>query len=471
MRIGRCQDAGVRNKSDLRMTKVSHLNQVRRFAPRKHRGMGDHRPVRARTENRSRSLFLAENLLAVLLRDLHSRPASRIYVLRSVRQRRKRCPRMITQPERILYFNSWSTAHGGSSTSLLDIVRSVDRRRFDPVVVCPEPGDLPARLAEIGVAVVIHPLSRLNREEAWKFLREVPWYLRLLRQQRVALVHGNTSCSRRSLLQATAIGRLPYVQHMRNGAREPGLTLGCRYAARILVNSNSAAAELHADPALAPKTITIHNAVDLAAYEARDDRRAELGGGTRPIIGFVGQIVPRKGVTTLIRAMRSVIDRFPDAWLVIAGCAPPDETAYETECRSLVTQLRMSGNVRFVGYRRDVPAWMRTFDVFALPTRSEPFGKVVVEAMAAGCPVVASAVGGIPEIITGPELGTLIEPDTDAALAQSILAFLENPPHARAVAEAGRQHALEHFGLGGMVGRLQDLYDEILKERRNSQAA
>jgi glycosyltransferase involved in cell wall biosynthesis len=374
-------------------------------------------------------------------------------------------------PRRVLYFNSWSTAHGGSSTSLIDIVRTLDRRRFEPLVVCPEPGELPSRLLEIDVPVTIHPLSRLNREEGWKFLREVPWYMRLLRRQQVSLVHGNTSTSRRSLLQAAALARLPYVQHIRNGARQPGLTVGCRYATRVIVNSNDAGRALYADPMLASKTVTIHNAVDLTAHDVRDDRRAELQAGTRPVIGFVGQIVPRKGVTTLLRAMRSVIDRHPDALLAIVGCAPPDDQTYDVECRSLTSQLDLADSVRFVGYRRDVPSWMRTFDVFALPSQSEPFGKVVVEAMAAGCPVVASRVGGIPEIVSRPDLGTLIAPDSADALARAILEFLDDRVRARAVADAGRRHAIAHFGLAAMVGRLQDLYDEILGTRRGSRAA
>ena len=373
-------------------------------------------------------------------------------------------------PRRVLYFNTWSSAHGGSSTSLLDIVRSLDRRRFEPLVVCPEPGELPRRLAAIDVPVIIHQLSRFNREEVWDFLREVPWYLRLLRRQRIALVHGNTSSSRRSLLQATAIARLPYIQHVRNGARAPRLTIGCRYAARIVTNSNGAAAELYADPLLSPKTVTLYNAVDLAAYESRDDRRMEIGAGSRPVVGFVGQIVPRKGVLTLLRAFPAVLERFPEAWLVIVGCAPPGETAYEDACRATATELGIQEHVRFVGYRTDVPAWMRTFDVFALPTRSEPFGKVIIEAMAAGCPVVASRVGGIPEIMTGPELGTLVEPDDESALARGIHEYLANPGRAASVASAGRRHAVSRFGLAGMMQQLQDLYDDVLAGRPASAA-
>lgn len=366
--------------------------------------------------------------------------------------------------QRILYFNSWSTAHGGSSTSLLDIVRSLDRRRYAPLVVCPEPGDLPARLAEVDVPVVIHPLSRLNREEAWRFVKEVWWYVRFLRRQGVALVHGNTSASRRSLLQAAHIARVPYVQHVRNGMGRPLESVGCRYASRIIVNSHDAATALRREPTMASKTVTIHNAVDLRPYDESDDRRAELS-GDGPVIGFVGQIVPRKGVQTLIEAFAAVRERYPGARLAIVGCAPPDDTSYEAACRQLVEDKRLEPAVHFVGYRRDIPAWMRSFDVFALPTRAEPFGKVVVEAMAAGCPVVASRVGGIPEIITDPGLGTLIDPDNPQALAGAILEYLDDPERARSAAAAGRAHAREHFGLERMMARLQGMYDDVLRER------
>jgi glycosyltransferase involved in cell wall biosynthesis len=114
---------------------------------------------------------------------------------------------------------------------------------------------------------------------------------------------------------------------------------------------------------------------------------------------------------------------------------------------------------------------MRTFDLFALPTRAEPFGKVVVEAMAAGCPVLASRVGGIPEIISDKKYGTLIDPESESVLATSIIDLLENRDRARAVAEAGRQRAFEEFSLDGMMFRLQDVYDLVLARHRRSRAA
>ncbi len=363
----------------------------------------------------------------------------------------------------ILYVNSWSSAHGGSATSLLDIVSRLDRVRFDPVVVCPEPGDLPQRLAEINVPVVIHPLSRLTKREVWAFMTEVAWYTRLLRARRIALVHGNTSASRRSVVQAAAWCRVPYVQHVRNPVKGARSQFGYRVASRIVTNSNAVAAELRADTLFAHKTVTIYNAVDLSRYDERDDRRQELDARDRLVIGFVGQIVPRKGVTTLIQALPAVLQRFPTALLAIVGCPPPDETDYDRACRALVDELGLSQHVRFVGYRRDIPAWMRSFDVFALPTRSEPFGKVVIEAMAAGTPVVATHVGGIPEIVTGPELGSLVSPDDPAAIAREIMRYLADPELRAEVGRVSAESVRMRFGLDAMMMRLEQLYDELLK--------
>jgi L-malate glycosyltransferase len=365
----------------------------------------------------------------------------------------------------VLFVNSWSTAHGGSSTSLIDVVTHLDPGRYRPVVMCPSDGELPSRLRDAGVRVVIRGIHRPTREEFHRFVLEVPQHWKWLRSERVALVHGNTSASRRSIVQAAALARVPYVQHVRNVVKNPRGSYGYHAAARIVCNSDATGAVFRADSAFQQKTLTLYNAVDLSRYEQENEtRRAELGiDEARPVIGFVGQIVPRKGVTTLITAMTSIVARVPNVLLVIVGCPPPDETEYDTECRRLVSTLGLDNHVRFLGYRRDVPAFMRTFDVFALPTRSEPFGKVVIEAMAAGCPAVAADVGGIPEIVTGPQLGTLIPPDNPAALSSALLAYLTNPESRAAVSRLGAASVRARFSMASMLRNLQEVYDEILE--------
>jgi glycosyltransferase involved in cell wall biosynthesis len=171
-------------------------------------------------------------------------------------------------------------------------------------------------------------------------------------------------------------------------------------------------------------------------------------------------------VDTLVHAFAKVRQAVPDSLLVLVGCPPPDETAYETQCRALIRDLGLGAAVRFVGYRLDVPAWMRTFDVFALPTRSEPFGKVVIEAMAAGRPVVASAVGGIPEIVTSPELGTLIRPDDSTQLAVAVIDYLRQREKARRTGARAAASVRERFGLTSMISALEGLYREVLAGSR-----
>lgn len=370
----------------------------------------------------------------------------------------------MAEPRNILYLNSWSTAHGGSSTSLIDVVTHLDPARYRPVVMCPTDGDLPRRLRDVGARVVLRGMHRPTREELTKFVAEVPRHWRWLRAEEIALVHGNTSSSRRSIVQAAVLGGIPYVQHVRSMVRGSTATYGFRKASRIVCNSDEVASALRRDAALGSKTVTIYNAVDLSRYDSDEDtRREEIGvAPSRPIVGFVGRIVPSKGVTTLIGAMPDIRARVPDALLVLVGCPPPDETEYDAECRAMVERLGLTEHVRFVGYRRDVPAWMRTFNVFALPTRAEAFGKVVIEAMAAGCPVVASRVGGIPEIVTEPGLGTLVAPDDPKAVAAAVLPYLTDPRQARDVGSRGAASVRERFGMGRMLGRLQALYDEVL---------
>ena len=371
------------------------------------------------------------------------------------------------RPRRVLYFNSWSSAHGGSATSLIDLVCALDPARYHPIVLCPEAGELPDRLRGAGIDVRVHALSVLNREHAVRFIAEIPAYMRLLWRDGIDLVHGNTAATRRSIVQAAAFMRVPYVQHVRNAPLQLHDRYGYRLARRIITNSQSVAEVFKADHALAKKTVTIYNAVDLAHYDDdTDTRHSEVAPPGTPIVGFVGHIVPDKGITTLLDAMPQVLQAVPNARFVLVGRAPDGYESFEQECRDRVAAMGIADRVTWTGYRHDVPAWMRTFSVFAFPTRREAFGKVVIEAMAARCPVVASRVGGVPEIIADTRVGALVPVDDAAALARGVITYLQDAVGAAHVGEAGAAHVRRLFTLPAMAASLQDLYDEVLDERR-----
>lgn len=366
-------------------------------------------------------------------------------------------------PKRVLLVNPWSSCHGGTSMVLLEFVKHLDRSRFEPVVLCPKPGELTERLEEIGVPYVVHRLPGLTKEAIPRFLRESFWYWRWLRGEGFDLIHLNGPKWKSCIAWAARLCRIPLVVHVHNPARHVEKNFSLRWAQRIMPVSDAVGQSLYQSPLYKHRTLTLHNGVELDRFAmGGPDHRSKITFPNQTLIGFVGQIVPRKGLVTLLKAMPQVLARHTNVRLLIVGCAPSGEEAYESECRILVKQLQIENHVEFLGFKRDVDRWMRTFDLFVLPTRSEPFGKVIIEAMTAGCPVIASRVGGIPEIIQDEKHGTLIPPDDPGSLATAILEYLDNPDRRESVSKAGCQHVRENFSIEAMITKLESVYTDVI---------
>jgi glycosyltransferase involved in cell wall biosynthesis len=136
----------------------------------------------------------------------------------------------------------------------------------------------------------------------------------------------------------------------------------------------------------------------------------------------------------------------------------------EGPLRAQASFMGCEGRVKFLGWRDDIPEIMPLFDVFVLPSLNEGMGRVLVEAMAAGRPVVASRVGGIPDLVRHGETGFLVAPRDDEAIAASISLLLSNPRMAERMGEQGRLRCHE-FGLPAMIARLDELYRNMAAMR------
>lgn len=161
----------------------------------------------------------------------------------------------------------------------------------------------------------------------------------------------------------------------------------------------------------ADKVATVYNGIDTKQFGNFNHTRQEacerlyLPNKETFIFGTVGRLTKVKGQVLLLKAFASVCRRYPDTLLVLAGKGP-----LEAELRHLAAELNIQKRVVFLGYRKDIPDVLRTYDVFVLPSLSEGFGLALVEAMATGIPVIASRVGGIPEILNSPNLGIMVSP-------------------------------------------------------------
>ena len=190
--------------------------------------------------------------------------------------------------------------------------------------------------------------------------------------------------------------------------------------------------------------------------DIRVRERSRVTSGT--VIGYVGRLSREKGVDVLIRALSTL----PEASAVLVGDGP-DRQSLE----SLAGDLGLATRVTFAGWQADPRPWYAGFDVFALPSRSEGLGTAAVEALLAECPVVASRVGGTPEVVIEGQTGFLVPPEDVEALAGSLAVLLGDAERRRRMGARGREFALERFGLDRMLRSYERVYDELVDGGRS----
>ncbi|MEU3949502.1 glycogen synthase [Streptomyces sp. NPDC029526] len=223
-------------------------------------------------------------------------------------------------------------------------------------------------------------------------------------------------------------------------------------------------------PALDPARVHIvHNGIDTALYrpDPGTDALDRIGlDRSRPYVLFVGRITRQKGVPHLLRAVRGID---PDAQVVLCAGAP-DTPEIDREFRELYEELRgVRAGVHWIPRmlpRPEVIQLLTHATVFVCPSVYEPLGIVNLEAMACGTPVVASRVGGIPEVVADGSTGVLVDVDDDfeAGLARALDTVLGDPAAARRMGEAGRERAVGEFGWDAVARRTVRLYEEILEQ-------
>ena len=176
-----------------------------------------------------------------------------------------------------------------------------------------------------------------------------------------------------------------------------------------------------------------------------------------PLALAVGRLIAQKDHATLLRAFARVRSALPEARLAILGAGP-----LETETRALVAELGLVDAVALPG-RTDIRDWLERADVFVHTSRWEGFGIVLLEAMLAGLPVVATRVSAVPEVVADGETGVLVEAGDVAALAAALEALLSDAERAAALGEAGRRRARDEFSVGRMAERTHAVYEEALR--------
>lgn len=377
-------------------------------------------------------------------------------------------------PVRVMKFMT-IFALGGTEKQVVTTASRIDPRRFELEFGCfKRRGQLLDEILELGIPVTEYPVNSFFRPSA---LRQQVALARHLQQRHIQVMHSYNFYSNVFAIPAARIAGVPCVVA---SIRDTGVYLNavqrrvhraaCSLAHRILVNANAIRDWLIADGYDARKITVIPNGLDVAAYARRrggTSVRAELGlADDAQLIVVMARINRDKGIDCFVDAAARLAPRFPKAEFVIVGgdFAPlvdgsiPPEIAYRREVEARAARAGIAGRVHFTGFRTDIPEILAETAVSVLPSFSEGLSNTLLESMAAGVPVVATGVGGTPEVIEHGQSGLLVPARDDGALADAIGRVLENDVLAARLADQGRRRVTERYSFAHTVRATEQLY-------------
>jgi len=379
-------------------------------------------------------------------------------------------------------FVSHSSELNGAELWLLDTLRRLDRQKYSLFLVVPRPGLLEEEARFLGVQTEIVPMKwwiteglRTWRQPlAWLFnVRSVFRLSKMIRKGKIDLVFSNSAAvasgafaaRRRHIPHIWAIheilkGERVIVRFLFGRRALAGLIT--RYSSRIIVNSR---ATLKAFRDL-ERVVLIHNGIEAKGRKRDVYRemmlREELGIGEEDIvIGVVGKLYEGKGQREAVQAVAELLPQFPQIKLLVVG--DTKDTRYYRGLQDLVLQKGLEKNVAFLGYRRDLADLMGLMRVIVIASVVESFGRVALQAMAAGVPVLAVGAGGLPEIIRHGREGFLIESRQPELIAQAVGEILNDPGRVLQVIHQAQQTVQEQFSLEEQVQKIERVIDECLE--------
>lgn len=370
---------------------------------------------------------------------------------------------------------------GGAQENTFHTVRLADRSRYDVDLISGlttgDEGTIEDAVNAAGIEILrephlVRPVSPLRDSLALAGL------VKRVRRGKYHIVHTHTSKAGILGRLAARIARVPVVVHTPHGNVFDGYFP--RWKTRLFIEAERRAArwtdrvieltpggiDAHLAQGIGRREqfVSIFSGIDLNPFHdarnCRDQTRAALG--VQPgefLVGGVGRLEPIKGFTYFMAAARTVAKSAPKVRFVHAGGGSMDEAM-----RRAAEPL--NGQIRFLGLRDDVPNLMAAFDVLVVPSINEGMGRVILEAGAAGTPVVATRVGGIPEVVDDGRTGLLVPPRDPSAIAGKVLDLMSTPDRARSMGETARSRIVPGYGLERMVVRIEALYEELLQEKR-----
>jgi glycosyltransferase involved in cell wall biosynthesis len=363
---------------------------------------------------------------------------------------------------------------GGAENHVLTLVDAFKREGCAVAVVCPRPGPFVDALQAQGVRPHLIDMVRAAPNDEYELVTPALWSLyAFIRRWRPDVVHSHLYPAH---LHATLAAQLADVPAIVTTAHTLVVRPGDPWLVgmsdgRVIAVSQAAKGLLVQAGVPARRIRVIYNGIEpryfrdesAAAYRIREELGIPLNA---PVVGMIARLSPEKGHDQFLRVAGETAMRHPSARYVIVGTGP-----LAAELQQAAAALRVGDRVLFTGARRDVTALNHVIDVFMLPSREEALPLAVLEAMAAQRPVVASAVGGVPEVVVDGQTGYLFEPDDRDGFVRAVSTLLGRPDLRRDFGRRGQQRVRDRFGVDRMVRETLAYYRDLVGSTPKPRAA
>lgn len=357
----------------------------------------------------------------------------------------------------------------GSRISLLELVKGLNKETFFPIVAVPGKGGLEGYLKENMIDVRILPLKPY-RKLKYMPLRPYTKYMlhRIMKDEGIQLVHNNEFWSNPYGVDPAKSLGIPVICHVRGALTSRQIVnYKLEKADKIICVSNDVALQFKDDPHLSFKIEVIYNGLNLETFTANATpsalRREFNIADDEIVICQIGKLVPRKAQEVTIKAAKIVHEKKKNVRFFIVGKGWEKEQEYVTHLFELVRQLDLEGVITFTGYRTDIPSWCALMDMLVIPSYSEGFGRVNIEAMAFGKPVIGSDAEGISEVVHNNITGSIFAKGDHVALAEAILRYIADPELRKQDGLRGRKRVEENFTMQHHIRQVEELYLNLLK--------
>ena len=357
---------------------------------------------------------------------------------------------------------------GGVENQLLTVLRQYDKKKFAPLVCSlSDKGQIGREIENEGIEVIC--INKLKHTFDWKIIKDLYY---IIKERHIQVVRTHQYHANFYGRVAAIIARVPciiasvhnvYTRDRKVHRRLFNKMLG-KYTDKVVAVSDAVKKDIvYFDGIPEEKVKVIYNGIEKQLFvdKKRDEMRSALGipfGST--VVGTTGRIKEQKGQKYLIEAVSILSREYPSIRLLIIGDGPLME-----EMKQYADLLNVNGNVIFLGTRRDVPDLLSAIDIFVLPSVWEGLGIALLEAMAAGKPVIASSIGPFREIIDTKDVGLLVPIGDSRKLATSIEELLKNYTVMEKMGRAARERAISVFSIESTVSDYTHLYEDILRSK------